>query len=687
MVAHDAQHVGGVAVIVREGAELAGHLGRGRIGDAGHDRGQAGADGAAFGAVVGDAGGHQQAADIGVAEAERAVLVGEPRDLLRRELRHHDGDLEHHGPQPDRVLIGRDVDRAVGVAVGQKVDRGEVAGRVVEEHVFRARVRRADRAAGRRGVPVVHRRVEVQARIGRRPGGVADLFPEVAGLQRLVNLAVQAADKIPVFVLLDGAQEIVLERDRVVGVLAGHGEVGLRIPIGIVGLEGHRRVALLGELDDAVDVILRHRVLLGRLDLALQRRVDGRVEAVVVMAFAIDAGLHDGFEVLLDDLRAGHQRGDLLLFLHLPVDVVLDVGVVDVDHHHLGGAARRAARLDGARRAVADLQEAHQAGGAAAARQLFAFAAQQREIGAGARAVFEQARFAHPQIHDAALVDEVVGHALDEAGMRLRMLVGGFRLGQLAGERVDVVMALAGTVDAIGPVQAGVEPLRRIGRHALGGEHVGKLVAEGERIVFAGEIAALPAPIGPGAGQPVEHLPCVGLGDVAFGGGQLGKLGLVGNRAPQEGGDVVLLDLPQLDRHAGLAEIFLRQDVGRHLGELRRHVDVVEPEHHRAVRVADLRKRLAEVDLRIGRLTGLGETAFDAHGLFQSLYIAPVHGNPSSDSACGASPDLPAVSDVRRSARRWPSTRGPIPRWKTGCPRSFGRPPAPCPTFECDSLA
>ena len=32
---------------------------------------------AAFGRIVGDAGGHQQAADIGVAEAERAVVVGE----------------------------------------------------------------------------------------------------------------------------------------------------------------------------------------------------------------------------------------------------------------------------------------------------------------------------------------------------------------------------------------------------------------------------------------------------------------------------------------------------------------------------------------------------------------------------------------------------------------------------------
>src|SRR6201999_1106752 len=110
-------------------------------------------------------------------------------------------------------------------------------------------------------------------------------------------------------------------------------------------------------------------------------------------------------------------------------------------------------RLDRARGAVADLEEAHQAGRLAAAGEALAFAAQLGEVGAGARAVFEQARLAHPQIHDAALVDEVVIDRLDEAGVRLRMLVSRLRLHELAGERIDVVMALAGAVDAIGPMQ------------------------------------------------------------------------------------------------------------------------------------------------------------------------------------------------------------------------------------------
>ncbi len=76
---------------------------------------------AAFVGVVGDARRHQQAADIGVAEAERAVLVGELGDLLGRELRHQHRDFEHDGPQPAGVLEGLDVEAAVarrGTAAG-----------------------------------------------------------------------------------------------------------------------------------------------------------------------------------------------------------------------------------------------------------------------------------------------------------------------------------------------------------------------------------------------------------------------------------------------------------------------------------------------------------------------------------------------------------------------------------------
>ena len=486
MVADHAQHVLAVLLVAGEGAELLRHLGRGRVADAGHDGGERAADLAAGVGIVGDARRHQQPADIGVAEAERAELVGALRDLARRELRHQHRDFEHHGPQPDRVLVALDVELARRrVAERQQVHRREIAGGVVEEHVFRARVRRDDRTRRRAGVPVVDGGVELQARIGAGPGGVADLLPQRARLDGLGDLAgLGAPGEVPLGVGFDGFEELVGDAHRVVGVLAGDGEIGLRIPVGVVDREVHVGVALLGELDHALDQIVGDVIARAAL---ISRRSTGFLSgskqsspepSQLTQALRMVSRC---FWLIFEPVT---RRGDLLLLDHLPVDELLDVGMVGVDDHHLGGAPRGAARLDRARGAVADLEEAHQARRLAAAGEPLAFAAQPREIRAGAGAVFEQARLAHPQVHDPAVVDEVVLDRLDEAGVRLRMLVGRLRLGQLAGLEVDVEVALARPVDAVGPVQAGVEPLRRVRRRHLHRQHVDELVEERARVAL-----------------------------------------------------------------------------------------------------------------------------------------------------------------------------------------------------------
>ncbi len=614
VVADDAQHRLRVRLHAGEGARLGGEFGRGRIGAAGHHRRQRAADRPPLVRIVGDAAGHQEAADVGVAEAERAVLVGEPGDLLRGELRHRHRDFERQRPQPDRVLVGCDIkDFCLRVEKLQQVQRGEIAGRVVEEHVFRARVRGADRPRRRAGVPVVDGGVVLDARIGGGPGGVADLLPKRARLDGLGGLAAEAPGQVPVGVGLDRMQEGVGHPHRIVGVLARDGEIGLGFPVGVVGVEVEGSVTLAGELDDPLDDAVGHVVLARQLHLALQRRVLLDVEAVVAGALAVDAGLEDRLEVALDHLGAGGERRDLLLLLHLPVDVGFDVGVIDVDHHHLGRAPGGAARLDRAGGPVADLQKGHQARGAAAAGELFVLAAQRREVGTGAGAIFEQARLAHPQVHDAALVDEVVGDGLDEAGVRLGMLISRLRLDQLAGLEVDVIVALARPVDAIGPVEAGVEPLRRIRRGDLARQHEAHLVEIGARVLVAIKDAGLPAPIGPGAGEPVEHLPGGGLGAGALGLRQRGERLLVGNRAPQERRDVGLLILFEARRNAGLAEVFLGEHVRRHLAPGGRDLDVVEGEDDRAVRIANLAAGGRKRDPVVGRSARLGKVSLDFH--------------------------------------------------------------------------
>src|SRR6185312_13182921 len=202
----------------------------------------------------------------------------------------------------------------------------------------------------------------------------------------------------------------------------------------------------------------------------------------------------------------GDQIGDFLFLDDLPVHEFFDVRVIEIEDDHLGGAAGGAAGLDGAGGAVADLEETHEAGRFAAAGKRFAFAAEGREVRTGAGTVFENAGLADPQIHDAALVHQVVGHFLNEAGVRGRAFVGGTGTGHVAGDRVHIVVPLRRPFDAVGPVQAGVEPLRAVGGRHLLGEHVAGFVVEGAGVGFGGEVAALPTPIGPAAGEALEHL-------------------------------------------------------------------------------------------------------------------------------------------------------------------------------------
>ena len=71
--------------------------------------------------------------------------------------------------------------------------------------------------------------------------------------------------------------------------------------------------------------------------------------------------------MLLQNRRADDESRDLLFFAELPIDVILDIRMVEVERHHLGCSTRGSARLDSARRAVAYLQEREQATGGSTA--------------------------------------------------------------------------------------------------------------------------------------------------------------------------------------------------------------------------------------------------------------------------------------------------------------------------------
>src|SRR6202012_1628637 len=102
-----------------------------------------------------------------------------------RVARRADVDLLREEDDVDAVLEVVDVEASVGEAEFHQVDRGQVAGRVVEVHVLAARVGGVDVARLGAGVPAVDRGVVLDARVGAAPGGVGDLVPTVAGGPRV----------------------------------------------------------------------------------------------------------------------------------------------------------------------------------------------------------------------------------------------------------------------------------------------------------------------------------------------------------------------------------------------------------------------------------------------------------------------------------------------------------------------
>ena len=97
-----------VVVLVR--ADRRGDLRRLRVCAAGHQRGDRGGGAAAGVGVVRDAVGHQERAEVRVAEAELAERAGVDADLLGRVARRADDDLLREQDDVDRVLEGRHVE-------------------------------------------------------------------------------------------------------------------------------------------------------------------------------------------------------------------------------------------------------------------------------------------------------------------------------------------------------------------------------------------------------------------------------------------------------------------------------------------------------------------------------------------------------------------------------------------------
>ena len=173
MVAHDPQHGVPVGLAERgEGALLAGHLRRSGVGDAGHERADGAAERPALGAVVGKCratsaarrGWRSRGRACGRGRSvprsrARGTAPSPPRSRARRSTaaRHARSSPTSKLPSSRRKVIRLSEARLQAVS----------SRNMYSEQGLDARIAPACRA----GVPVVDGGVELDARIGRGPGG------------------------------------------------------------------------------------------------------------------------------------------------------------------------------------------------------------------------------------------------------------------------------------------------------------------------------------------------------------------------------------------------------------------------------------------------------------------------------------------------------------------------------------
>src|SRR5579875_1270633 len=136
----------------------------------------------------------------------------------------------------------------------EQIERSQVARRVVEKHVFRARVRGTDAAVRWTSVPFIDGGIELHSRISARPGSEGDLVPKIAGphgfgrygrpafLARLFFFGTPI--QMPRTILLYRFHKLIRDAHRVITGLPGNGSVGLRVPVRVIFLDFQRRDAL-----------------------------------------------------------------------------------------------------------------------------------------------------------------------------------------------------------------------------------------------------------------------------------------------------------------------------------------------------------------------------------------------------------------------------------------------------------
>ena len=492
MIPNHSEHVVLVRLVASKSSQFLRHFCTGCVAFTTQNSGQSTSNRKALIAVIRNAHLHQQSTQISVTETKRSEVVAQLSHFFRRELSHQDRNFENNRPQPNRVLVPFNIKHSVLLIVqSRQVNRSEITGGVIQEHVLRTRVRSIDATMSRTGVPLVNRGVVLQTRVRTVPSRLANISPKLLSSNGPHRLAVGSRHQIPISIILDRIKELIGHPNRVVAVLTRNRNISLRLITSIKGWELNRGKSILSQLNRSLNVIGRN---LRQLRLS-NRSPKSLIGSRVRMNLAVNiASPNNRIDMSLIQLGTSDQRGNLLLLFHLPVNKLFNIWMINIQANHLRGTSSGSTRLNRTRRSVTNSQEAHQAAALTAAAQLLSFRPNLTKISSNPRAILKDSCLSGPEVHDSALINQIILHTQNKASMRLWPLISVTRLLKLLGLRIKVIVPLSRTCDPISKVHPSVKPLRRVRSRNLLGKHMHQFIVKSLSIFGRIKISVALAP-------------------------------------------------------------------------------------------------------------------------------------------------------------------------------------------------
>ena len=231
--AHDIEHRLLVLGIALERSDHRRQFGAGVVGLAVHQRRDGTTISAAGVGVVRQCVGHQDAAEVRIAQSERTEIVAVSGDRFGRVRRvinqNFLGDQIQPASRPETLGF----EAAARLDKFHQIDAGQIARGVVQEHVFAARIGRVDRTAVGARVPSVDRCVVLHARIATVPSTFGHRAEQFLGVvtRCVVVVFVRDPTGLPLAAGPDRLHVVVGQTHRQVRVLETNAAVGFAIEI------------------------------------------------------------------------------------------------------------------------------------------------------------------------------------------------------------------------------------------------------------------------------------------------------------------------------------------------------------------------------------------------------------------------------------------------------------------------